>query len=227
MTTYNVALNEGVDYDNQTGLLKVNESILFYDFGYQVPDNIDGVCYQVKQVTSSFSKGKFSQQLLCTIMTFPRAADDNAEAASENSANQTEATAQRTGVNLNSQGRGNTGPNPPGFASNGGGAAFGNPNITSQGRKSGATQTSTPSSGASTSTNSGFVPDKAITSSNLNSPPSSPIIPVSSQEKSSVPTNNATNPIVSSGENVANTGETQAGKANLINQGGRETPPTP
>jgi len=187
-----VNFNEGVDYDNQTGLLKVNESILFYDFGYAVPDNIDGVCYQVKQVNSSFSKGKFSQQLLCTIMTFPRAADDNAESASQNSANQTEATAQ---------GRGNTGLNQ--------------------------SVLSTPSSGASTSTNSGFTPDKAVTNSNQYSPPAPPVIPVSTQEKSAVPTNNATNLIVSSGENVANTGLTQAGKANLIDQGGRETPPNP
>jgi hypothetical protein len=197
-----VNFNEGVDYDNQTGLLKINESILFYDFGYAVPENINGVCYFVERVDSSFSKGKFSQQLKCRIMTFPRAADDNAQSASNiDPANQTAATAQRTGVNLNSQGRGNTGPDQSVQA--------------------------TPSSGASTSTNSGFTPDKAVTNSNQYSPPAPPVIPVNTQEQSSVPTSNATNPIVSSGENVANTGSTQAGKANLINQGGREEPPNP
>jgi len=86
--------------------------------------------------------------------------------------------------------------------------------------------TSTPSANNQTSSNSGLVNDRPATNQAQTNPPASPIIPVSTQEQSSVPTNNSANPTVSNGDNVANTGSTQAGAGNLTDAGGRE-PPNP
>jgi hypothetical protein len=54
---------EGVDYDTQTGLLKVNKNIEFYQYPKTLKDKIDGVVYMVMSVVSNFSKGRFTQEL--------------------------------------------------------------------------------------------------------------------------------------------------------------------
>jgi len=54
---------EGVDYDTQTGLLKINKNIEFYQYPKTIKDKISGIVYMVLSVVSTFSKGKFTQEL--------------------------------------------------------------------------------------------------------------------------------------------------------------------
>jgi len=69
-----INFREPTDYDNNTGLLGINESIKFWDYPADIQKEIDarggGVSYMVISCDSSFSKGKFEQELVCTINTF-------------------------------------------------------------------------------------------------------------------------------------------------------------
>jgi hypothetical protein len=66
-----ISFNEGVDYDNNTGLLTVNDSIYFWNYPPEVAAKIKGVSYMVTQVESIFSKGKFIQNLEGNINDIP------------------------------------------------------------------------------------------------------------------------------------------------------------
>jgi hypothetical protein len=67
-----VNFNEARDYDavTKTGLLTVNDRILFWKYPADIADRIQGVVYQVAIVTSTFSRGKFTQELDCVMPTF-------------------------------------------------------------------------------------------------------------------------------------------------------------
>jgi hypothetical protein len=73
-TFIEIDFKEPKDYDNSTGTLSINESIYFWRYPKQVQDDINsrggGVAYQVRLCTSTFSKGKFIQDLECNIATF-------------------------------------------------------------------------------------------------------------------------------------------------------------
>lgn len=60
---------EGVDYDLKAGLLKVNKNLQFYS----VPDtgDLEGLVFLVTEVTSNFSRGKFTQDL--SLVLWPEA----------------------------------------------------------------------------------------------------------------------------------------------------------
>lgn len=66
-----VVFNEAQDYDNKTGTLDVNQNILFWQYPQDVANKIKGVVFMVIRVESTFSKGKFTQVLYCTIKEFP------------------------------------------------------------------------------------------------------------------------------------------------------------
>ena len=65
-----IDFKEGIDYNNTTGVLDINQSILFWNYPKQIRNMVKGVSYMVRQVQHSFSKGKFTQELLCNINTF-------------------------------------------------------------------------------------------------------------------------------------------------------------
>ena len=65
-----VDFKEAVDYTSETGTLKINESILFLPYPPEIVKIVKGVSYQVKDVTSRFSRGKFTQELSLFINTF-------------------------------------------------------------------------------------------------------------------------------------------------------------
>jgi len=69
-----INFKEPQDYHNNTGLLSINQSIYFWRYPESVQKAIDmrggGVSYMVKQVISSFNKGKFEQELVCSLNTF-------------------------------------------------------------------------------------------------------------------------------------------------------------
>ena len=78
-----IDFKEAEDYDVNSGLLTINQSILFWKYPSSI--NIKGVSYMVNTVTSTFGKGKFTQDLECVINTFPGATDTAAASNRESS----------------------------------------------------------------------------------------------------------------------------------------------
>ena len=66
-----IDFKEADDYYNDDGLLSINDSILFWKYPKEVASQIKGVSYMLVEVISSFSKGKFTQELDCVINQFP------------------------------------------------------------------------------------------------------------------------------------------------------------
>lgn len=75
-----VNFKEAQDYTNSTGLLSINESILFWKYPTAILKDIasrgGGISYMVIRVVSNFRSGKFTQDLTCTINTFGGATDE-------------------------------------------------------------------------------------------------------------------------------------------------------
>jgi hypothetical protein len=80
-----INFKEPIDYKNSDGLLSINESILFWKYPAAVTKEINsrggGVSYMVLTCASTFSKGKFEQELICNINTFPDASDSKSDEA--------------------------------------------------------------------------------------------------------------------------------------------------
>ena len=70
-----INFKEADDYDTNTGLLSINESIRFWAYPKEINNLVKGVSYMVLKVTSSFRGGKFTQDLECLINTFPDVSD--------------------------------------------------------------------------------------------------------------------------------------------------------
>lgn len=58
-----IDFKEGVDYNYNTGVMDINESILFWQYPESVKKLIKGVSFQIKTITSNFRGGKFTQDL--------------------------------------------------------------------------------------------------------------------------------------------------------------------
>ncbi len=75
-----INFKEAQDYKNSTGLLSINESILFWKYPSAILKDIasrgGGISYMVIKVTSMFKGGKFTQDLNCTINTFGGETDE-------------------------------------------------------------------------------------------------------------------------------------------------------
>lgn len=88
-TFIEINFNEPNDYNDNTGLMDINEKILFWKYPDSVKDIIKGIAYMVIDVTSTFSKGRFEQLLSCNIATF------NSSAKDPNNGNQSNAETNR------------------------------------------------------------------------------------------------------------------------------------
>ena len=88
-----IDFKEPVDYDNTNGQLSINESIYFWRYPDDVQKDIQrrggGVSYTVKSVMSTFSKGKFIQDLECNINTFSDPGTNDEQGRSNQSAAET------------------------------------------------------------------------------------------------------------------------------------------
>lgn len=75
-----INFKEAQDYNNNTGLLSINESILFWKYPSAILKDIasrgGGISYMVIKVVSTFKGGKFTQDLSCTINTFGGESDE-------------------------------------------------------------------------------------------------------------------------------------------------------
>jgi hypothetical protein len=60
-----IDFKEGVDYNNDNGLMTINESILFWKYPPELKNIIKGVAFQVIGLESRFQGGKFTQVLEC------------------------------------------------------------------------------------------------------------------------------------------------------------------
>ena len=77
-----IDFKEAMDYNNETGVLDINDSILFWKYPAWAEKQIKGVSYQVVLVKSTFDSGIFTQDLEAVINTFADAgADEKAKAA--------------------------------------------------------------------------------------------------------------------------------------------------
>jgi hypothetical protein len=65
-----INFEEGVDYNNRTGTMDTNNSVLFWDYPEDIRNKLHGISYAVFNVTSFFRQGKFTQELTGTINTF-------------------------------------------------------------------------------------------------------------------------------------------------------------
>ena len=80
-----INFKEAVDYDESTGVLELNDNILFWEYPENIADIVEGVSYQVTIIKSNFKSGTFTQNLELVINTFPNsdsaktAAGDNRE----------------------------------------------------------------------------------------------------------------------------------------------------
>lgn len=85
-----INFKEPRDYQNSTGLLSINQSIYFWEYPAAIQQQLDsrggGVSYMVRTVVSTFSKGKFEQELTCNINTFEKEKADAAAAATAENA---------------------------------------------------------------------------------------------------------------------------------------------
>ena len=75
---------EPIDYDNSTGTLSMNNSIYFFEYPNIIKRDLEarggGVILQVNSVNNVFSKGKFEQELECSLAVFTeKTADVKAE----------------------------------------------------------------------------------------------------------------------------------------------------
>jgi hypothetical protein len=62
---------EAVDYEHDTGLMRINNNILFWDYPAAIAKQLDGaISYRVLKITHTFRGGKFTQELECGINTF-------------------------------------------------------------------------------------------------------------------------------------------------------------
>lgn len=154
---FDITWNRPTDYDFNTGLMPATA------IGNQ------NVVYRATVVKHMFKKGRFEQEITGSqlVDNVKMSSSSNSSAATNSSAAAIGADNADTDVDLDSN-RGDaenqegysTGYTPPvTFETNGGGAAFGNPRITMQGLKAGATQAYQPtifSSGGDTGSQAGY-----------------------------------------------------------------------
>ena len=100
-----IDFKEAEDYNNIDGLLSINDSIQFWKYPKSVSSQIKGVSYMLTEVVSTFSKGKFTQELDCVINQFSESGnivDKNAggrPTSEETTATKTtDASGRRTGA---------------------------------------------------------------------------------------------------------------------------------
>lgn len=82
--------NEGVDYEHDSGTMEINDDIMLYDYPKYLKDT-KGIIYTATDVTSTFTKGRFTQELHLVMYSPPL---DPPEGKSE-SARETDSLASR------------------------------------------------------------------------------------------------------------------------------------
>ena len=104
-----INFREPQDYQNSTGLMSVNQSIYFWRYPAAIQKQLDsrggGVSYMVRTVVSTFSKGKFEQELTCNINTF---GDDPASSETSAAGRENQSDAETARLNRSGSGAAST-----------------------------------------------------------------------------------------------------------------------
>lgn len=90
---------EAVDYNNVTGIMDLNEKILFWPYPPSVADKIKGVCYMIRKITSSFRAGKFTQELDLVVNAYFQEIEDEKEKATRPLDNESQRFVNRANAN--------------------------------------------------------------------------------------------------------------------------------
>ena len=85
-----INFKEAIDYDESTGVLELNDNILFWEYPENIANIVEGVSYQVVNIKSMFKSGTFTQNLECVINVFPNSDGYNADGNDEREGNNTE-----------------------------------------------------------------------------------------------------------------------------------------
>ena len=95
-----VNFKEAIDYDNDTGIMNINDAITFWQYPEYIKKEVNGVSFRVISATSNFRSGKFTQELDCHINTF---GPDNKQWATESGTDDSQDRAEdRKSTRLNS-----------------------------------------------------------------------------------------------------------------------------
>lgn len=103
-----IDFKEGVDYGVSTGLMSINDKILFWQYPPEV--SIKGISYKVHTVTSTFQNGSFKQLLECNINSFANTEEivSAANAASSEAASRAQTQQNETNARLGITNTGNS-----------------------------------------------------------------------------------------------------------------------
>ena len=91
-----INFKEAIDYDEGTGVLDLNDNILFWEYPANIADIVEGVSYQVTTIKSNFKNGTFTQNLECIINTFPNSDSADADGGDNREAEETTVTTPTT-----------------------------------------------------------------------------------------------------------------------------------
>lgn len=78
-----INFNNAIDYDHSTGTMSLDRQVEIYKYPAALKKVIKGITYMVKSVNSTFSRGKFTQDLDLAIWTAPTTNPDGSPAAAE------------------------------------------------------------------------------------------------------------------------------------------------
>lgn len=65
-----IDFKEAVDYEHDTGVLRVNDKIVFWEYPPEIQKKVKGIAYLMTKIKSVFRGGKFTQDLSLTLATF-------------------------------------------------------------------------------------------------------------------------------------------------------------
>lgn len=83
-----VNFKEAVDYDNSRGTLDINDQITFWQYPENIKDLVpivEGVSFLLISINHSFNGGRFTQELICRINTFPWIRSSKSNTVQQNS----------------------------------------------------------------------------------------------------------------------------------------------
>ena len=97
-----VKFNNAIDYDHSKGTMELDSQVEIYRYPSSIRKLINGVSYMVNTVSSTFSRGRFTQDLTLSIWTAPDATpdkDENTTSSTVGSGSKASAETQRPKVN--------------------------------------------------------------------------------------------------------------------------------
>ena len=101
-----INFNNAIDYDHSKGTMTLDRQVEIYKYPASIKKLIKGVSYMVSEVTSTFSRGRFTQDLVLNIWTVPDIKDDaDANKASSTVSSGTAASAETQRPKLDDTGK--------------------------------------------------------------------------------------------------------------------------